>query len=487
MSHADASPREHRYRLHLPHPHLPHGLITFPRRLSPWIEPWFLAYACLGIVQGGMLPLLLPLSAGGATHAGTIVGVMNLAGLTAPFWGHLADRRRLHRQVLLAGMLASLMALVLMPVPLGLPLKSVLAGILGLGFAAANTVANMFIVEVRPPEEWDARIGALQALSGTGQVAGLLLAGFIGGRYALAFGVAAALIAAAVPTAWLTLRGVQVPVPVPRAAATAHPPLGGEGWASAPQRLFHLLTWHGLVTVLRELEMPFARILGVWFVAFVAISAVLTMFPLALIDAFGVSAEVARHSVCVRRRRQPGDVSAGREHRETAWRAAGAASGICGAYRGDRDTGGRVPVAVWRRADGIGRICRSGDGVAVAGRQRHRTRRAPRAGGEGRGAGVVQRIVVIGRCGGRVPGWLGDAGGGLWGGLHGGFCCSGGGGVGLGRGSLGRLNSGEACPGFKPMPNQSLSTSSRRTPRPALRLARAVWIRRRKRGSVSSR
>ncbi|HME27217.1 MAG TPA: MFS transporter [Acetobacteraceae bacterium] len=288
MSHAtDATEHERRRRLHLPHLHLPHGLVTFPRKLLPWIEPWFLAYACLGVVQGGMLPLLLPLSAGGSIHAGTIVGVMNLAGLTAPFWGHLADRRRLHRQILLAGMLAALVALLLMPAEIGLPLKSVLAAILGLGFAAANTVANMFIVEVRPPEEWDARIGALQAFSGLGQVAGLLLAGFIGGRYALAFAVAAALVAAAIPITWLTLRGLQLPVP--RAAATAHPPVGGEGWACAPQRLFHIPTWRGLRTLLRELEMPFARLMIVWFVAFVAISAVLTMFPLALIRTFGVA------------------------------------------------------------------------------------------------------------------------------------------------------------------------------------------------------
>jgi MFS family permease len=283
MSHATgASEQERRHGLHLPH-----GLVTFPRRLLPWIEPWFLAYACLGVVQGGMLPLLLPLSAGGSMHAGTIVGVMNLAGLTAPFWGHLADRRRLHRQILLAGMLAALVALLLMPAHLALPLKSVLAAILGLGFAAANTVANMFIVEIRPPEEWDARIGALQAFSGLGQVAGLLLAGFIGGRYALAFGVAAAMVAAAIPITWLTLRGIHLPVP--RAAATAHPPVGGEGWACAPQRMFHIPSWRGLLTLLRELEMPFARLMIVWFVAFVAISAVLTMFPLALIRAFGVT------------------------------------------------------------------------------------------------------------------------------------------------------------------------------------------------------
>ena len=283
----DTAAGERHHGLHLVRPHLPHGLVTFPRRLMPWIEPWFLAYACLGIVQGGMLPVLLPLSAGGSAHAGMIVGVMNLAGLTSPIWGRLADRRRIHRQTLLAGMLATLVALVLMPAPVGLPLKAALAGILGLGFAAANTVANMFIVEVWPREEWEARIGALQAISGLGQVVGLLLAGFIGGRYALAFGVAAALVASALPIAWLTLRRIHMPVP--RNAAAAHPPIGGEGWCGAPQRHFHLSTWRGLSVLLRDLEMPFARLQIVWFVAFVAIGAVLTMFPLALVRGFGVS------------------------------------------------------------------------------------------------------------------------------------------------------------------------------------------------------
>ncbi|MGA3003201.1 MAG: MFS transporter [Acetobacteraceae bacterium] len=288
MAHApEASGQDRWRRFHLPSTHLPHGLVTFPSRLRPWIESWFLVYAVLGVVQGGMLPLLLPLSAGGSTHAGVIVGVMNLAGVTAPFWGHLADRRRLHRQVLLAGMLAALVALLFMPMQLALPLKTVFAAILGIGFAASNTVANMFIVEVRPPDEWNARIGALQALSGLGQVLGLLLAGLIGGRYALAFAVAAALVAASVPMAWLTLSGVQVPVR--RDMATAHPPIGAEGWSGSPQRMFHIPTLHGLRTLWLELEMPFARLVIVWFVAFVAISAVLTMLPLALIRAFGVA------------------------------------------------------------------------------------------------------------------------------------------------------------------------------------------------------
>jgi MFS family permease len=254
------------------------------------VESWFLVYAVLGVVQGGMLPMLLPLSAGDSAHAGAIVGVMNLAGVTAPFWGHLADRWRLHRQVLLAGTLAALVALLFMPMQFGLPLKTLFAAILGVGFAGANTVANMFIVEVRPQDEWDARIGALQALSGVGQVSGLLLAGLIGGRYALAYAVAAALIAASIPMAWLTLRAVQVPVH--RNTATAHPPIGGEAWSGSPQRMFHIPTLRGLQALWSELELPFVRLMLVWFVAFVAIGAVLTMLPLALVQGFGVATGV---------------------------------------------------------------------------------------------------------------------------------------------------------------------------------------------------
>src|SRR5262249_51762320 len=275
-----ASPQDHRHRFHLPHPHLPHGLVSFPARVLPWIEPWFLAYTCLGVVQGGLLPLLLPLSSETSIEAGAIVGVMNLAGLTSPLWGHLADRKRLHHRVLLAGMMVSLAALVLMPMQLGFAIKIALAAVLGIGFAAANTVANMFIVETRPQEEWDARIGALQALSGMGQVGGLLLAGFIGGRFALAFGIAAALVAAAGPIAWLPLRAGHVPVP--RAAAAAHPPLGGEEWAGALARAFHIPTWQGLRALLPRFTPRFIRLQVFWFAAFVMIGAVMSMFPLAL-------------------------------------------------------------------------------------------------------------------------------------------------------------------------------------------------------------
>ena len=68
MAETTSAPGRER-QFHMPHPHLPHGLVAFPNRYRPWIEPWFFAYACLGVVQGGMLPLLLPLSSGGSLEA----------------------------------------------------------------------------------------------------------------------------------------------------------------------------------------------------------------------------------------------------------------------------------------------------------------------------------------------------------------------------------------------------------------------------------
>ena len=176
-----------------------------------------------------------------------------------------------------------------MPFARSLPVRVLLASALGLGFAAANTVANMFIVEVWPREEWDGRIGALQACNGAGQVAGLLVAGFFGSSFLLAFGVAAALVATAVPIAWRTLRSLQLGTKpgVPRNTVAAHPALGAEGWAGNPSRHFHRPTLEGLRRVLGEAEMPFVQVLLLWFVAFTALTSVLTLFPLAMRQTFG--------------------------------------------------------------------------------------------------------------------------------------------------------------------------------------------------------
>ena len=73
-----------------------------------WVEPWYLAYGLLGVTVAGVVPILVPLTVSRAQNAGEVGLVMaavSLGGLTAPVWGTLADRHRLHRSLLAGGLL----------------------------------------------------------------------------------------------------------------------------------------------------------------------------------------------------------------------------------------------------------------------------------------------------------------------------------------------------------------------------------------------
>ncbi len=59
----------------------------------PWVEPWYAAYALLGISVAGMTPILLPLvvfKGGSASQVGVVMAALSLGGLSAPLWGGLA-------------------------------------------------------------------------------------------------------------------------------------------------------------------------------------------------------------------------------------------------------------------------------------------------------------------------------------------------------------------------------------------------------------
>ena len=101
------------------------------------------------------------------------MAAFSLGGLSSPIWGGLADRFRLHRQLLVGGLFGAALGAALFPFALSLFLRIILALLSGIGLAAASTVANLFIVEVHPEPEWDARIGWLQTFYGGGQVIGL--------------------------------------------------------------------------------------------------------------------------------------------------------------------------------------------------------------------------------------------------------------------------------------------------------------------------
>ena len=143
-----------------------------------WVEPWYLAYALLGASAAGIVPMLLPLAvhrSRGAAYVGWVIAAYNLGGLTAPVWGILADRYRLHRCLVVGGGViaaAGLAAFPLIPVAAAWPALALLQGMA----SGAATIANLFVVEAHPQEEWEARIGWLQTCYAAGRSVALVAA-----------------------------------------------------------------------------------------------------------------------------------------------------------------------------------------------------------------------------------------------------------------------------------------------------------------------
>ncbi|WP_200347224.1 MFS transporter [Halochromatium glycolicum] len=146
------------------------------------MSPWYGGYAFQGVVVLGTAPILLPLIVGDATgpaQAGLVVAALYIGQLTAPMFGALADGSGRHRLIYAAGYLLLAVGLGLFPLAQTVLEWFILALMQGLGVAATNTVASMFIVEFRPKAEWDRRIGWMQTCYGIGQAAGLGLAALL--------------------------------------------------------------------------------------------------------------------------------------------------------------------------------------------------------------------------------------------------------------------------------------------------------------------
>ena len=146
------------------------------------MSPWYGGYAFQGVVVLGTAPILLPLIVGGAAgpaEAGLVVAALYIGQLAAPMFGALADGSGRHRLIYASGYLLLAVGLGLFPLAQTVLEWFVLALMQGLGVAATNTVASMFIVEFRPKAEWDRRIGWMQTCYGIGQAAGLGLAALL--------------------------------------------------------------------------------------------------------------------------------------------------------------------------------------------------------------------------------------------------------------------------------------------------------------------
>ncbi|MGE3535905.1 MAG: MFS transporter [Candidatus Tectimicrobiota bacterium] len=271
---------------------------TPPSGWRQWIEVWYIAYGILGAVMGGLIPIVLPLAvhrSSGAAYTGLVMAALNLGGMTAPLWGHLADRYRLHRW-LLAGGLAVLTVAVLVLALASQPVVWLgLALVQGMGSAAAATVANLFVVEVHPEAEWDKRLGWLQTFYSGGQVGGLLLAGLVTqGYFQSGVLVAAGCTTLAMALSWLT-------TPVPPQVALPRPlvqPSGGDiEWPhGALHRLWHHPPYRTLGAVWQRLHSAFALFLCAWLIAFTGSSSFFALYPVLMDQLYGVTPALASSS-----------------------------------------------------------------------------------------------------------------------------------------------------------------------------------------------
>lgn len=256
-----------------------------------WVESWYISYALLGLSAAGLVPILLPLlveRTGGAVHIGVIMAAFSLGGITAPIWGGLADRFRLHQWLLIGGLLGTAAGAVVFTFTLSFPLRIGLALLSGIGLAASSTVANLFIVEVHPQVEWDARIGWLQTFYGGGQVFGLVLAGLTGQtapeKGLWLAGVMA--VAAVIPA--LTGTRQDSTLLIRRRPVLSHPAHHSEWPVSSPQHLYLHLSLKRLGKILQGIESSFGLFLIAWLLSFSGSAAIFSLYPVLMQHLYGV-------------------------------------------------------------------------------------------------------------------------------------------------------------------------------------------------------
>jgi MFS family permease len=260
-----------------------------------WVEPWYFIYALQGAVIGGMAPMLLPLAvvrAGSPLYVGLVMAAFSLGGLTAPLWGRVAEYLRWPRWLLIGGFLLTGIGLVAFAFTTTPIVWVALALLQGSGAARANTMANSFIVEARPQEQWEQRMGWLQTFYGGGQVGGLLLTGLlIQADVRTGLLVAAGLSATA---AFLVIVVTRPSFPAPPSGPTpiSLPPQseGAHGFteflARGPLRLALRPVWPAL-------RSPFGLFLASWLISFIGTAAFFSLYPVLMQQVFGTAPGVS--------------------------------------------------------------------------------------------------------------------------------------------------------------------------------------------------
>ena len=276
-------------------------------------ERWYVAYLLIGAATGVtdiFLPLLVSRS-GDAAHVGIVIAAIGLGGLTAALWGDLADRLGRHRGLFAGWSVIAALAVAACGATISIPAWIGLAFLLGMGAAATNTVASLFVVERHPQPEWDARIGYLQTFYNAGLVVGLLVAGALS-QVPLVVGLvvsaAAHLVAGllgwamcpappspgaadmrTVATTWASRRAARRER---RRAALARLQLrvSQVQWAPlSPLRLVHAPRPATLAHLRSAARSPLGLFLLMWVASTLGTNAVSTLYPLVLQQVYGVA------------------------------------------------------------------------------------------------------------------------------------------------------------------------------------------------------
>ncbi len=272
-----------------------------PRR---WIQPWYAAYALLGAVSSGLIPVLLPLMMAAVSHqlavVGYVMGAFNVGALSSPLWGRLAETRKIFRTVFCGGLLVEAICLTLFVFMHGLGWWLMLAALMGAGSSAVATCATLFVVEFHPREEWTPRIGWLQTFNGTGQVVGLFCAGaFAAAGYRVGLLAGAGLLLTALIPGLLSLRTrASADKRIARNEYAIHKLSLDFSVLSRFTRVELLgggllrhavfLNVAGFKNLRQLLPTKFGRFLISWFFIFLGVAGFFAYFPLFLKSSFGI-------------------------------------------------------------------------------------------------------------------------------------------------------------------------------------------------------
>jgi len=344
------------------------------------------------------------------------MAAVSLGGLSAPLWGVLTDRYRLHRWVLVIGLFLTAFGLIAFAFSGQPAIWFAMALILSVGAAGASTVANLFVVEMHPKPEWDERIGWLQTFYGLGQVIGLLLAGFLSNlNLNVGLLTSAALSAAAVLLGWLTTK--TPPKPSDGKPVLLHTARHAEWTVHSPQRFFHHLSLNGIKQFGLVLRSRFGLFLAIWLLTFAGSAAVFSQYPLLM--------HYARYFIgCLWHHGWPGpDTLHARRELVRAFRIGTHPACFTGHAPGSFCRSVRAGFYAFRISGlaGNGGLCLCGLRLVADERQRDCPCGGSLPGGRRRGHGHIQCRQCAGGCGRRSFGRLGGGKLGVW--SH--VCCRG--------------------------------------------------------------